>query len=402
MTKEANIPRWFWLALALGAIIRIYLAVFTDGTADVRLWQRHARGVGKWGVVGYYQTSTWANHPPVILTVEALLFKASKATGIPFRVLLRLPFAILDAGTTVLLLSLWRDKPWRFVLAAGYWLHPLAMIFSAYHGNTDSSVPFFVLLCLRFLTRGNIIAAGIVLGAGFWIKIPGVLAIPALLLLPQDWRKKAIFLLIAEVTAFATYVPAMLQDPGVVSANIFGYRGQLIATTGDEPIWGSRVLLAMCTSINWRTKHFEQIEFFMEHEWMLSLGLLLLITFLRRQERSAHEVCGTIGMCYTVFYAFNDHWAWQYFAWSVPFWFLLPKWFLISSSALASAYVYSLYWLVCGNPWLLGKWDWVAHPHWPTIVLLFRDAAVLFFFLSACWFLVSEGAKHLGKRNKDL
>src|SRR2546425_11739426 len=102
MTTGAKIPSWFWLAIVLGAVIRIYLAVFTEGTADVRLWQRHAKGVNKWGMVGYYQTSTWANHPPVILRVEALLFKAANATGIPFRTLLRLPFALLDAGTAVL------------------------------------------------------------------------------------------------------------------------------------------------------------------------------------------------------------------------------------------------------------------------------------------------------------
>src|SRR5262245_7104585 len=174
--KSDKIPNWFWGAIAFGAVIRIYLAVFTDGTADVRLWQRHAKGVSKWGMVTYYQTSTWANHPPVILAVEAQLLKVANATQIPFRTLLRLPFAILDAGTTVLLLCLWREKRWRFALAAGYWLHPLAMIFSAYHGNTDSSVPFFLLLSIWFLGKGNVVAAGIVLGLGFWIKIPGVLA----------------------------------------------------------------------------------------------------------------------------------------------------------------------------------------------------------------------------------
>jgi hypothetical protein len=32
---------------------------------------------------------------------------------------------------------------YRFVAAASYWLNPLSITFSAYHGNTDSAVGFF-------------------------------------------------------------------------------------------------------------------------------------------------------------------------------------------------------------------------------------------------------------------
>jgi hypothetical protein len=381
-------PAWFWGAVAVGLLVRIYLALFTQGTADVRLWERHARGISKYGLIGYYETSTWANHPPVISLIETELFKVARKTGIPFRVLLRLPFALIDIGSALVLLSLLGENRWRFALAAGYWLHPLAIIFSGYHGNTDVVVPFSVVCCVWFLARGNVIGAGIALGLGFWIKIPGVLAGPALLLLVHDWRQRALFVLVAEMVAFASYLPAMLQDAGGVAANIFGYRGQLIVTTGNDPIWGPRVLLSLLTSDRWQSNHYGQIQFFIEHEWMLSLGLLLLVTWLRRAQRSWPEVCGTIGMSYVVFYAFNDHFGWQYLAWSVPFWFFMPKWFLISASLAAGGYVYSLYWLLCGNPWLLGKWDWGAHPHWPALVFIFRDLTVVLFFLSACWFLI--------------
>jgi hypothetical protein len=62
-------------------------------------------------------------------------------------------------------------------------------------------------------------------------------------------------------------------------------------------------------------------------------------------------------MLYVVVYGFSDSWAFQYFAWSLPFWFFLPPWFFVSAIALGTAYIYSLYWFVCGNAWLLGKWD---------------------------------------------
>jgi len=123
---------------------------------------------------------------------------------------------------------------------------------------------------------------------------------------------------------------------------------------------------------------------------LLALSLMLLLAWSRLRRRSATEVCGTIASLYIVFYAFNDYWAYQYFAWSLPFWFFRGRWFFFPASLLASAYIYSLYWLYCGNPLLFGPWDYVGHSHWPATVLLFRNLAMLFFFLSACWLLVGN------------
>jgi hypothetical protein len=44
---------------------------------------------------------------------------------------------------------------------------------------------------------------------------------------------------------------------------------------------------------------------------------------------------------------------------------------------------------------LLGKWDFVGHPHWPDIVIEFRDLAMLFFAVSACWFVISAAAEQI-------
>src|SRR6476620_6079104 len=142
---------WFWVIIALGAALRFYLVVFTDGTQDVEIWERHARDVRDQGLIGYYHVDPSANHPPFISEVESLLLRAGEAAGIPFRILLRAPFALLDAGTTFLLLL--GPCRWRFVVAAAYWLNPLSIIFSAYHGNTDSAVAFFLALCVWLLSQ---------------------------------------------------------------------------------------------------------------------------------------------------------------------------------------------------------------------------------------------------------
>src|SRR5207237_10616877 len=128
--------------------LRIYLVVFTAGTQDVEIWERHARDVRDLGLIGYYHVDPSANHPPFITEVESLLLRASDAARIPFRIFLRAPFALVDAGTTLLLFLLLADCRWRFLVVAAYWLNPLSIIFSAYHGNTDSAVAFFLLLCV--------------------------------------------------------------------------------------------------------------------------------------------------------------------------------------------------------------------------------------------------------------
>src|ERR1051326_9125618 len=122
-------PAWFWLAIAFGAAIRFCLIVFTEGTADVANWEEHARGVHELGLFGYYQSTAQANHPPVILEAESLLWRAAQVSGIPFRILLRAPFAVLDLAAAFVLLNLLHFQRWRFLLVAIYWLNPLSLIF---------------------------------------------------------------------------------------------------------------------------------------------------------------------------------------------------------------------------------------------------------------------------------
>jgi len=382
---------WFWLALALGAAIRFYLVVFTEGTYDVGIWQEHAAGVHKLGLIGYYHFNQDMNHPPFIAVAAAFAGQLANFTGIPFRILLRAPFALLDAGTTLLLLGLWWHKPWRFAVAACYWLNPLSLIFSAYHGNTDSAVAFSVLLCVWLLSREKTIAAGTALGAGFWIKLPGELAIPALVFFIPGWRKRLIFLFATGMTALLTYVPALIQDAGIIHANVFGYRGQRLQTTADMPVWGLRVLISsfLPAPDEWPASGIRLANFVLHHSWLIAVLLLLLLAWLRRSCRSASEVCATIAASYTIIYGFTDNWAFQYFAWSVPFWFFVRPPFLIPATILAGGYIYSLYWFLCGNPWLSGKWDFIGHPAWPEMVMVFRNLAMLFFFVSAWVFLIS-------------
>ena len=381
---------WFWTLIALGAAIRLYLVLFTDGTQDVSIWERHARDVRTVGLIGYYHADDSANHPPFITEVETLLLQVSDATGIPFRILLRAPFALLDLATTFLLLLLFGECRWRFVIAAAYWLSPLAIIFSAYHGNTDSAVAFFLVLCVWLLSQNKFLAAAFAIGVSLWIKLPVVLAIPAFVFFIPDWRKRFQFLAIAGAVALTSYLPALVQDPAIIWKNVFGYRAQILHTTAGVPAWGPRVLLfsVIADPQSWTVAFRAPILFFLENGWLIALALALLVTWLRRNDRAVSGLCATIATIYMIVLALSDGFSFQYFAWSLPFWFFLPRWFFIPAIVLASAYIYFLYAYLCGNPWLLGVWDFNGHPQWPFSIVAIRNVAYLLFCAGAIWFVI--------------
>jgi hypothetical protein len=403
MTNESWYSRseiWFWIVIALGAALRFYLVVFTEGTQDVQIWQRHARDVRDSGLIAYYHGDPSANHPPFITEVEALLLRISDATGIPFRILLRAPFAALDLVTTFLLLLILGNCRWRFVAAAAYWLNPLSIIFSAYHGNTDSAVAFFLVLCVWLLSQANLVAAAVALGTSLWIKLPIVLAIPALFLFIRNWSQRFQFLMIAGVVALASYVAPLVQDPTIVWQNVFGYRAQILHTTAGVPAWGPRVFLfsIIASPQSWPVSFRAPILFFLDNSWLFALALVFLVTWLRRNSRTASELCATIAMIYVIVLALSDGFSFQYFAWSLPLWFFLPRWFFIPAIALVSAYIYFLYAYLCGNPWLVGLWDFSGHPYWPLPIVALRNTAYLFFCAGAIWFVISFTARAFPSR----
>ena len=155
----------FWTAMLIGAALRIYCVVFTNGTGDMDDWEDHAQQVRDRGLIGYYHANSFANHPPFISKVGALILQISTVTHIPFRTLFRAPFALLDAGNALLLFSLLPDNRWRFLAAACYWLSPAAILISAYHGNTDTAVAFFLLLTIWLATQQRILSSGAAFGA---------------------------------------------------------------------------------------------------------------------------------------------------------------------------------------------------------------------------------------------
>lgn len=377
--------------MLIGLVLRIYCVGFTNGTGDMDDWEDHAQQVHDRGLIGYYHANSFANHPPFMSEVGSLILGVSTAGHVPFRILFRGIFAFADVGNAFLLFALLPKNRSRFLAVAIYWLSPAAIILSAYHGNTDTAVAFFLLLCAWLAAKGRIGFSGAAFGAGLWIKLPGILSFPAFMTFFRTWRARIIFTLAAIGTGLATYLPALIQDYKVVWTNVFGYHGLILQTTGGVPLWGPSVLLfSTIAPIDvWPEKLLRPVLLVLEQSWYLAIAAMCFLIWMRRKRREPQDLCATIAMGYVILLGFSDHWAFQYFAWSLPLWFFLPWRFSIPAVSLTSAYLYSLHWLFTGSALLTGGWDFGAHPTLPLSVLCLRDLAVAFFVASALVFLIA-------------
>jgi len=384
--------RWLWIAWLVGAGLRALLVLFSEGTLDVPVWQAHARSISERGLAATYGGGVYIfNHPPLAGLIQARLWELCQVTGLPYRIALRAPTAVLDAGTAWMLVQLLGQahsaglREARYLLGTLYWVSPLAILFSAQHGNTDSIVAFSVLGALLLGLRGRTALAGAIFGLGLAIKIPGLLALPALLLALEDARARLRFAAAALAVAFVAYLPGLIPDAGAVWRAVFLYPGLRIQTTSGTQIWGLSIVLPQLAETfpgaRGALRSFATLQQSL-NTWVC-LGGIGIFAWSRRDERSPEAVAFTVAGSFAILYGLTSQWAFQYLAWSLPFW-MLAGWRLgLGAGLLATGYVYYLYAWLCGDWLLLGPWDFIGRPDWPLAIRVLRSAAWLYFLVAA-------------------
>lgn len=359
---------WLWLALLLGAGLRGYFAFFTEGTFDVSIKLHHGTQIRELGLLEYYRRAEVMNHPPLAGGYFAACAWLAAQTGIAFGAWFRLPFAVLDLGSAALMLRAFRGSSWRFAVFAACWLNPLAALFSAYHGNTDSAVAFFVLLSLLGVASRRPAWAGAALGLGLWLKLPVLVAAPALCLALPGWRDRAQLVLATAGVGLLGFLPWLIQDPSLLVDRILGYGGSPVVTPQGVAIWGIAHTLRLGEA---------GVAAFEAANALIVWTPILALAWLRRGRCEATEVGATVCGSFLLLYGASSFWAWQYLAWSIPLWLFLGWRFTAAATLLLSAYVYGAYALFTGNAALQGRWDFVGHAPWPAALTLLRDASVV-------------------------
>jgi len=371
---------WLWAVALIGFALRAHFALSTPGTLDVTVWDGHAREIADRGLIAYYHGGRFTfNHPPLAGLLVTGLWKLAQSTPLSFPFLLRAPFVLLDAGIATLL-ALWLAGAHSASLRRGR-----------------------LVVAALFATRERAIACGITLGLCLWLKIPGILAAPLLAMALPSWRARLQLSLAAAATALVGYGPWLVQDAEALVRSVFLYPGLMIQTTHGTPIWGMPVFYPALRSLPDTPRVALQAIASGWYAWntLVCLVPIAAWSWMRRERRAPEDLALGISGVYVILYGLSNFWAFQYLAWSLPFWLVCRPTFAIVANAVATAYVYGLYAWLCGDWLLRGEWRFIGLPDWPMAILLTRNVAVVFFFATALWWLARETRYEIARWRRE-
>jgi hypothetical protein len=126
------------------------------------------------------------NYPPLAVALWSLSWRAVEGAAVRLEpveaqaLATKLPSLVGDLAAVALLLRLHRRRPWRAAtLAALYWATPVSWLSSAAQGYQDGAYAPLVVIALALAAHGQGLAAGAALGVASMIKLPALLAAPA-------------------------------------------------------------------------------------------------------------------------------------------------------------------------------------------------------------------------------
>ena len=374
MTRS-RAARTVFAVAALAFFAKIVLALKTYGTNDVYAYDQFSVWTQYLGVELYHFDPLF-NHPPSMIYLLHGLARVAFVTGLPFQFWLRVPAIVADAGTLWLVWKLLgprvdqRSTFWALVLLAAA---PPLILISGFHGNTDSVVIFFLILCIYLVQKeASPWAAGAVYGLAHCVKIFPIIVGLLLVLNLKGTARRTKFCVAAALTVIAAWSPFLFQDPHVLVRNVVGYRS-------SYGMWGLSYVLARLAEI-WPTlsplnSAFERLGAY------VAVSAAWLVSWRLSHRKTNPSLFAQAGLVFFMFLTISSGFGVQYLAWLAP-WAVELGW---GASALLYAFnglflykVYN-YWAE-GFPWYLadsnniGDWrgyfDYAQVLCWCSVALL--------------------------------
>ena len=343
LTKTES--RILLVALAVATLVKLYFAFFTVGSVDALAFQDHLEKIRSFGVGAYNVRGRFNNpfnSPPPMIYVIRFWGWLADMSGFPFGFWLRLPSILADIGA-VLVLARWLPRSWpdrtHLPVLLAMTLCPASLLISGYHGTTDPTMIFFVLLSLYLLElSAPAWIAGIFFGLAVCIKVVPLGLAPVLFLYISGGRQRAGFFGAAAVTFGVFSMPFLLQDPKAIWSSVFGY-GSIY---GD---WGWTLLAQLLQPVEYLRGRFEPLGIHATIARGLKIVtiLSLIIAAIWMNWRRRPSLLLQVGFAFSIILFMAPGFGVQYLAWLIPFVVALGLWpslVYYLASGLLLAWVY--------------------------------------------------------------
>lgn len=336
------------LATILATLIKLYLALFTAGSADVAGYVDYVAKIHEFGVKAYYYkgpyNNTFNNPPFMIHALRALDWLATK-TSLSFPFWLRLASTLADLGTIAVMgrvvpkfASPGRASLLLILLAAC----PIAIVISGYHGSTASEMVFLVVLSVYLLGNLNRVwLAGAVFGMALNVKIaPLMLALAIFLYLPE-LKARMKFFVAAAAVFFVGSLPYLLMEPTIILKDVFGYNS-IYGNWG----WTSLMVRLYPEAPQFARFPFEVVGihslFAATGKWLM-LAIIIGVSILMNRRKPKPPLFLQCGFIMTIFLALTPGFGSQYVMWLMPWIVILGLWPTLVYYAAGSLYTLMIY-----------------------------------------------------------
>ena len=372
------------VVMLISTALKLWLALTTYGTNDVRYWQTFQDYVVAHGWVTIYRDIWYYNHPPLMsLFLRAVRPLAPLVPhGFPF--IMRIPAITADAICGFVLYRLiaacW--DPRRALKAAViFWCSPVLLLVSGFHGNTDPVFMFLIVLAAERLLLGRSpLVAGLLLGLSMNIKLVPVMAVPAFFFALTTWKDR--FRLAGAVTLMVVlgYGYHMLVARDALMTNVFGYASQS-GNLGLTWFWNISGVSEVNTVLA---------------PWLkrLMFALIALFSFIItrpiRRKRTFFPASGrlmleALGWTFLLFLVFSPAFGVQYTAWFVSVSLFLGLTGSALYSLTAGYFIFRVYHFWNGGvfPWVIADSDKIGPWHGAEGVV-----GMYFWLFVVAWFVV--------------
>lgn len=333
------------LAALLGCtLLKVLVAASFTGTVEVRQMRQQAEAAlaGRDLLV----PASTGNNPSFFLSGHYAIVTgamlSSRASGLPFAFVVKLPAIAADLLIALLLLGARpRDPATGATTALAFMFNPVSFLLSAYHGQPHTVAVAGGVLALWLAERGRAMAAGVALALAASVRQHlALLAVPLALILPRQERPK----LLAALAA----VGVVLNAGIVLSA----HPERVLAPTWVYGTWGYTMVLVQAPRLLARLG----LEVpdavagglqsaLLRHGWLIFLGWAgaFALGCWRARDRGLDPWAAALvffaGLC-----ALSPGFGVQWTIWALPFWLVVHRRSALLYSALAGAFLAGSYW----------------------------------------------------------